>query len=95
MNRFRVSVTENFGNHNDEAGEESMWGPYVTWVELEDKTIETASPVDFVADANANIENVLLEETYISFDVYDDISEHHEPGAYCRYNFYVTEDLRY
>lgn len=94
MNRFIVSVTENFGNHNDETGEESTWGPYVTWV-YEDKTIETAVPADFITNASANIENVLLEEDYISFDVYNDISDHYEPGAYCRLNFYVTQDLRH
>lgn len=94
MNRFIVSVTENFGNHNDETGEESQWGPYVTWVEL-DKTIATAVPTDFVTDVSANIENALLEEDYINFDVYSDISEYYEPGAYCRLNFYVTQDLRH
>lgn len=94
MNRFIVSVTENFGNHNDETGEESQWGPYVTWVEL-DKTIATAVPTDFVTDASANIQNALLEEDYINFDVYSDISHHYEPGAYCRLNFYVTQDLRH
>lgn len=90
MTMFRVSVTENFGNLFDELGEESNWGPYVSFVTV-DKVLEDLTPLDLVADAASTIGDVLHEEGYLSFDLWQDISDSVDAGAYCRYNFYVTE----
>lgn len=96
MTRVRVSVEENFGNHNDENGEESQWGPYVSSI-LIDKPFEAIEPHDFFGMGfplvGCSIEGEVYEENYIMFDVWQDLDQkHNEEGAYCRYNFLVTKE---
>jgi hypothetical protein len=93
MTRIRVSVEENFGNHEDEIGEEAQWGPYVTSIEI-DKPFAALVPTDIVdGTGGANIEDVIYDDRYLMFDVWADLSSEVEPGAYCRYNFLVIEEV--
>lgn len=94
MTRLRVSVEQNFGNHNDESGEESQWGPYVSFTEI-DKPFNVIEPQDFYGIGypliGQSIEDVVYDDRYLMFDVWQDLDQkHHDEGDYCRLNFLVT-----
>ena len=84
---LRVSVMENYGDLNDELGEESQWGPYVSTLQYAGK-FEDLEPSDIMEDG-AVIEDVIADDGYLMFDVW-----HHnldgETGKYLRLNFYVS-----
>lgn len=84
---LRVSVMENYGDLNDELGEEAQWGPYVSTLEHAGK-LSDLEPRDILAEG-ADVQDIICGDGYLMFDVW-----HHdldgEDGKYLRLNFYVT-----
>lgn len=87
MTSVRISVIECYGNDRDNDGEESVWGPYISYAEI-DKDFGDLGPLDFVEDGEI-IEYEDLDESF-SFDLYQRNID--EDGTYCRFNFWIVKE---
>lgn len=86
MTTVRVSVMENYGNLNEEDGEEAQWGPYVSYQEF-DKPFAEITPADFLVEGATAVDEDGDDEM-LTFDIYSVL----EDGNYCRLNLLITKE---
>lgn len=94
MHRYRVSVMDHYGKADDESGELSSWGPYVSTI-TSDKTLQELTPYDFFdfnphIPADSVVDQEDGDEDYLTFDI--TIYDIDDAGTYRTLNYLVTRD---